>query len=108
MAINYGDKIPENSDLSTVISYVGVLNNKVKELRDELANRLKACDIDTSSARRIEQLIALINNTTKLPAWTNNGVWVNAKNPSFTIYDGVALVLNDYIYIIGGKYISTL
>lgn len=107
MAINYGDKIPENSDLSTVISYVGVLNNKVKELRDELANRLKACDIDTSSARRIEQLIALINNTTKLPAWTNNGVWINAKNPSFTIYDGVALVLNDYIYIIGGKYMSS-
>ena len=106
MAINYGDKIPEGSDLSTVISYVDVLNTKVKELRNELAKRLEACNIDTSGAKRIEQLIALINNMTKLPAWSNNGIWINTQSPTFTIYDGVALVLNDYIYVLGGKYMS--
>lgn len=34
MAINYGDKISEGSDLSTVISYIQLLNNKVKRIKN--------------------------------------------------------------------------
>jgi hypothetical protein len=59
MAINYGDKISEGSDLSTVISYIQLLNNKVKELKTELNTILQNERVDTSEATRLEGLITL-------------------------------------------------
>jgi N-acetylneuraminic acid mutarotase len=61
MSINYGDKIPTGSNFETIVAYLQVLNNKVKELRNELKTTLNSNNVDTSKATRLEQLIDLVD-----------------------------------------------
>ena len=62
MSINYGDKIPDGSDLSTVISYFQVLNNKVKELKTDLNTILQNEGVKVTDTDTMTDLIVKTDN----------------------------------------------
>lgn len=90
MSINYGDKIPDGSDLSTVISYFQVLNNKIKELKTDLNTILQNEGVDTSKATRLEELINLVESEIS----SNKQKLANAIGEPVTNNDNVNEVCN--------------
>jgi hypothetical protein len=59
--VKYGNKIPEGSDIETVVRYLDAMNSGIKDLSSNLKNILNKQGIDTGSIVKLTDLINLCN-----------------------------------------------